>query len=358
MEKYSHAIRTILFNILIILTILLIYFLFFPKKSYVKTILDNNKSSRIEETFNTNINNMKIASQNYFENNESNKVTLQELIDNNLLTNLKDSEENICDTNSYSEISDDKLTIYLKCQDKEQTVEIKENKKTKLLCLYEYRKEIEQGYTEWSDWSQWSIQEIEENELTNVETKIEEEPDDTKIITDTKQISIDATKNEKLSCPDGYYEENSKCKKKVESNSINASISYSCPDGYTRNGLKCYNNTNTIDATKNYYCPSNQTNIEFELLGSECKAYNIRYIETNTKEEYYTCPNGYKLKENKCYKTEEYEKEITNYKEVKYYRYQTRKKTESKFDIIWSSKENENLKNSEYNITRNISCEF
>ncbi len=357
--------KKILFNILIILTIVFIYLLFFPKKSYVENVLKDKETPSIEETFNTNINIMKTAALNYFEKEEKEKVTVQELIDKELLVELKDSDNNPCDNNSYVEKEEKKLKINLKCNDKEDTVEQnieeendKKEKRDKLLCLYEYRKELENGYTEWSDWSEWSTEKIEEDEYTKVETKIEEEPDGTKMVTDQREISVDAIEHERLVCPSGYYEENGKCKSKKESNSITASISYSCPDGYTRSGLYCYSNGNKIEATKSYYCPTNMETIEFELVGNMCKTYNIKYINIDKKEKYYTCEDGYELSENKCYSYEEYEKEVENFKEVTYYRYQKREKSDKKYDIIWSTKDNKELLDKSYNISRIISCEF
>ena len=63
------------------------------------------------------------------------------------------------------------------------------------------------------------------------------------------------------------------------------------------------------------------------------------------------------VKENDCigYFIEE---EVKDYEEVTYYRYQTRNKIDKKNDIIWSSKDNKDLLNKSYNMTREISCEF
>ncbi len=356
----TKTMRTILFNVLVILTIIFIYFMFFPKKSYVEEKLNLTLNPIIEETFNQNINSMAIASTKYFEENEKTKVTLSELIKNNLLVELKDSNNEICDVNeSYSEKSNSKLSIYLKCNDKEDLVVKKiKNEENKLFCLYQYEKKEPLGYTEWGAWSDWQEEKVEANELTNVETKIEKELDGTKTVTDNKQVSIDATLKTRISCPTGYSAEGTKCKKRVESKSITASISYSCPPGYTRNGTMCYSKDNTKEATKKYYCPTNQTNIEYELSGSTCKVYMLRYKEATKKESYYACPNNYQLSNNKCYKTETYEKEIDNYKEVTYYRYQTREKKAEKNVIKWSRPNDNNLLNDEYNMTIEVFCEF
>ena len=359
--KNSSLIRTILFNALLILTLLVIYLLFFPKKSYVKEKLDNN-NPEVEEIFNSNINNMKIASINFFENNESNKVTLQELIDKNLLVELKDSKGSSCDTNSYVEKEDNKLIINLKCLDKQETKEItldeNEDNNEKLLCIYEYTKEINDGYTDWSDWSDWSKDKIEKDEYTNVEEKVEKEEDGTETVTNSREYSIEATYNEIMGCPAGYTAINGTCKGKEEINSITASIRYSCPNGYNRNGEMCYGNGGSTHASKEYYCPSNQGTVEFELSGNMCRTFNVRYVSPNAKQVYYTCPGGYYLSGNRCYASESYNEEVTKYKDVTYYRYQKREKTNKKFEIIWSSKDNQELLDKEYTMSRVITCEF
>lgn len=360
--KNSSLIRTILFNTLLVLTLLVIYLLFFPKKSYVKEKLENS-NPEVDETFNSNVNNMKIASLNFFENNESNKVTLQELIDKNLLVELKDSKGISCDNNSYVEKEDNKLLINLKCSDKEDKKEIlldnsENNNEERLLCIYEYKKETSEGYTEWSDWSEWTKDKIEKNEYTNVEEKIEKEEDGKETIEKTREYSIEATYNTKQGCPDGATVSNGMCKKREETNSISASVKYSCPQGYNRNGDTCYGNVNSLPAIKQYYCPSNQGTVEFELSGDRCRTFNIRYTSPNETQAYYTCPNGYYLSGNRCYASETYNEEVPKYKDVTYYRYQKREKTNKKIDIIWSSKDNQELLDKEYIISRVITCEF
>jgi hypothetical protein len=308
---------------------------------------------------------MKIAALNYFNNTDSNIITLQELIDKNLLNELTDSTNSKCDTNSYIEKKDNKLSIYLKCPDKEETKEIllenseaNNDNQEKLLCIYEYRKETKDGYTSWSEWSEWSKEKIEKDELTNVEEKTEKEDDGVEIIEKTKEYNIEATYNTKIGCPNGYKEQNGICKVREETNTINASVSYSCPNGYTRNGTKCYGSTNTLNAVAQYYCPANQGNTEYELSGTTCKVFIIRYSQKATVEEYYTCPNGYYLSGNRCYTSQTYTEEVKKTKDVTYYRYQKRKKTVSKIEIIWSKKDNQELISQGYTMDRAITCEF
>lgn len=353
--KDSSVLRTVLFNALIILTILAIYLLFFPKKSYVKEKLEA-EDPRVTETFESNINSMKVASINYFKDNDKDKVTLEELINKNLLTELKDSKNNACSKDSYVEKKDSSLIISLDCDDKKDKKEITlginitgEN------CIYEYTKETKQ-YSDWSEWSEWSKEKVEKDELTNVEEKKETEIVGKETETKTREVSIDASFNwTSGSCPPGYTEVNGTCKTVVEGNSINASVQYSCPEGYTRSGEKCIGAT-TIDAGKRYYCPSSNSDISFTLTGDKCRTFYTRYAEKGSSGEY-SCPNGYTLSGNKCYTTETYEEEVVSETEVTYYRYQKREKKESKIETIWSSKDNQDLIDKEYTMSKAITCE-
>lgn len=353
--KESSLIRSILFNILLVLTLLVIYLLFFPKKSYVKEKLEET-DPKVEETFNANINTIKIASFNYFKNNDKNKVTLQELIDNNLLTEIKDSNNELCDAESYAEKKETSLSINLKCNDKKDTRKIElgvdingEN------CIYEYIKETKQ-YSDWSEWSDWQKEKIEKDDLTNVEEKIEKEEDGKEIVTRTNDYSIEATYNETVGCPAGYTENSGSCRSMVQGETISATPSYKCPTGYEYNGKKCVGSINEIDPVIRYSCPDNAGNVIFELAGDRCKTYYVEYIPKQTNS-YYTCPNGYSLSGSRCYLYETYEEEITKYKEVTYYRYQKRQQKESKIETIWSTKDNQKLIDDSYSISRTITCE-
>lgn len=359
----TKLIRTILFNILVVTSLLFIYFMFFPKKSYVDNKLNNVVKKDTEEIFNQNMKNMEIAATRYFEENEKDEVTLEELINNNLLVDLKDGDGNSCDTTkTYAKKEENKTSIYLSCTDKADKIVLNDEKtnvkEPEKICIYQYEKKEPTGYTDWTEWSNWQTEEIKESELMEVETKIETEVQGTKTEEYTKEISIDANKNAKIVCPSGYQESNSKCIKKQYLNTITASISYTCPSGYKRNATTCYKSEKTKEATKKYYCPTNQENIEYVLDGSNCKVYSIYTKQALNNEIYYTCPNNYKLKGNKCYKTQYYEEEVEDYKEVTYYRYRTRNKLEEKNIIKWSKVNDNKLIEEEYNMTEEIFCGF
>lgn len=351
----NKIIRIVLFNALVILTIVFIYLLLFPKQSYISKKLTADSNLLEQETFEENINNLKIAAETYFENNDKNKVTLKELIEKNLSAPLLDKLGNSCNTESYAEKQEEKMIIHLDCNEKSDTIEIS---KEKLLCIYQYKKELPETYTDWNEWSKWQQEKVEKTELVNVETKIEKESNGTKIITDTKEISENATEYKKNICPNGYEVEGSKCVKKTKLNEIKAYIDYTCPQGYSKNGLNCHKDGTSIPATKKYFCPDNQLYIKYELQGDKCSSYRTIYSDFTGTETHYKCKDGYKLKDNKCYKTIEYEHEVEDYKETTYYRYQTRKKQPSKYDIKWGKQNDKNLINDKYNIVGKVTCEI
>ena len=332
--KDSKKLRTIIFNVLVILTIVFIYIFFFPKKSYVKEKIDNGLNPIIESTFKENINNMKIAGETYFESNENGTITLEQLMNNNLIAELKDSNSESCDTSSYVEKNDKTMKIHLSCKDKsgDRYINLSDGK---FLCIYQYEKKTEEGYTNWSEWSEWQQEAVEPNELRNVETEIRKESDGKKIVTDTREESVAATYHSNTGCREGTTPANGKCMSKVE--------------------------TGQEQATKNskgvYKCPRNTLSKEYVLEGSICKIYSI-YYENETNQSYYTCPNGYWLSGSTCYRTTSNDREEETFKDVTYYRYQTRQKIEAKNDIKWSIKDDQELLNQAYTMVGEISCEF
>lgn len=87
-------------------------------------------------------------------------------------------------------------------------------------------------------------------------------------------------------CSTGYTLENNKCTKYIETQ-------LTCPVGYEKIEDSCEKKSRvkaekiTDDSNK---CPKN-----YEYKDNQC-------IKTQTKDYIYSCPNGFKLKEDKCYK--------------------------------------------------------
>lgn len=347
--KNTNTIRTILFNILVILTILFIYLFFFPKKSYVNKVLDKELNPNVEETFKQNINNMKIAANLYFENSDSNKVTVKELINKNMIAELKDSQGQACSQESYIEKQNNSTKIYLECNDKTEEAVINEEQQEsneekpksvdKFLCIYQYEKRLEKSYTKWSEWSEWQEEKVESNNLTNVETKkINDE-------TSSEGQEIEATKQ---LCPNNYKESENICMSKKPTNTIDAAKKYNCPNGYVLKSNMCYKENSRIQPTIKYSCPSDGERTHFELSNNKCNVYT-----KIKKQETYICPDGYNLSGNKCYKNES-----NNSNEKTLYRYQTRNEINEKIDIKWSTKNDNKLLNDGYTIVGTLSCEL
>ena len=172
MKENTKLIRIILFNILVILTILVIYIILFPKKSYVEKELTKNTKPLEEEVLDKNINDMRIAAEEYFKTNEATGVTLKELQDANLLVDVKSAEGISCDASeSYVKKIDDELSIYIKCNDIEKKIDYSnknEDNQDKLMCIYEYQKKSEEGYSEYGSWSEWQTEEVIPTDLVNV----------------------------------------------------------------------------------------------------------------------------------------------------------------------------------------------
>ncbi len=96
------------------------------------------------------------------------------------------------------------------------------------------------------------------------------------------------------SCPDNYdITENNECVKTMEATKVQEQISYSCPDGYTKRGsgdkTRCYKKVTGNDY---YYC----VNQKATLSGDRC------IIPSKTTFVRYTCPSGYRLSGQTCYK--------------------------------------------------------
>ena len=351
-------IRKVLFNVLVILTILFIYYMFFPKKSYVDDKLKKLTSPNDTASFNKNMTNMEVASKKYFLDKDTDKVTLGELIDNKYL--VDDSSNASCSKDeSYASLSGDSISIYLKCNGHDETREVTlERSSVGEICIYQYEKETETGFSDWSDWSDWQKEEVLESELIHVETKVESLSTGVSSVDDYREVSIDAYVNYSNSCPDGFTDNGCKCIMKEVLNSFDASVSYSCPSGYSRNGFNCYKDGDVVSASKEYYCPSNTGSLEFSLSGSSCSAYSVRSRDYVGSQTYYSCPDGYELRGSECYTTEYYEDEVENFEDVTYYRFQTRSKLDGKKDIKWGHVNNQDFINDGYDMTEEIFCGF
>lgn len=281
MIKDNDLIKKTLFIILTILTLIMIYYLFFPKKSYIETKLE-------EQPENNNIN------TDIKEYNDSNKEEIK--------TNNKEQED----------------------------------------CKYRYEKKIEPTYTEWSEFSNWQKEPVQKSELVNVEQKTVTEKIN---VPEYKQVEKVIDLQQKTVCEYGYTNISGKCTKEHLITKIDAETKYTCENGYNLKEFKCYNGKEYKEPIKTYSCPDKNPGLRYELENNKCKVINVFYGKSKTK---YTCPDNYTLKGNKCVTTETIEVTKEIYKDVIYYRFQTRNKTEEKYDIIWSTENDTSLLEKEY----------
>ena len=139
-------------------------------------------------------------------------------------------------------------------------------------------------------------------------------------------------------CPSGYSQSGNSCAK-----SSTVTGSATCPSGFVQSGNSCAKVTiETGSAT----CPSG-----FVQSGNSCTKTTLDY---NYKDIIKSCPVDYKLTSDgtECYKVEESTMEVTDVKEVTYYRYRVRQYVGGTTDYKWSkSKNDKDLINAGYSLT-------
>lgn len=329
--------------IFIILFVMLLVWLF-PTKDWLKENyydVDDDyiieKDSTISDSkFVDNINNMLDASKDYFGYNvnlpenidDTVTVTLDELVDSHVMLMPKDSKGKKCDGDSNAVITKlnngYSIKVTLTCGDLTDYIirnvgcnPFCENNCTQKCKLeYEYSKNVDGYYTNWSSWSAWSV-----NKKTASSTlKVEQKTVASKIcpsgytLNSDKTLCVKNIKNEEIvdadivkSCPSGYSLNSDKtlCVKSVSSNvSVDATKVYSCPSGYNlTSDNKCsrvVTTTKEVNATKNYSCSSGS------LSGSTC--YKTISTSSSRSERKY-CSGGYTyIGSNKCQKVSTYVK--------------------------------------------------
>lgn len=253
---------------LIIKAIFLVVFLLllvwlFPKVPNMKPFYSN--------VFRENIKYMQDAAESYYTTEklpknigDSAEMTLQEMINKNLILPFVDQDGNECDTySSYVQVrknqNDYTLKVNLVCPTESNYVE-------KTLGCYEYcetcKEELEYQFK--------------------------------------KETTSDRTT---YSCPDGGTLSGTMCYV-YKTSSYNATETtskgeYYCPDGGTLTGDKCYvSSTKSYDApiaTGKYYCPDGGT-----LSGATCYVSDSYSYAANTS---YSCPSGSTLSGSLCYRT-------------------------------------------------------
>ena len=289
--------------IFLVLFILLLVWLF-PKVPNMKPFYSN--------VFRENIKYMQDAAESYYTTDKLPKnvgdtaeMTLQDMIDKNLILPFVDEDGNSCDTKkSYVEVKKNKndytLKVNLVCPNEENYIE-------KTLGCYQY---CEDGNCQNSD-----KKNNEEKPLTAIEYQFKQTgskdvnyytcPDGGTLIngicniytTDTYKATVITTKGEEY-CKDGGELKNGRCYK-VETAKYKASVRegvYYCPDGGRLNGDTCYvDKSSSYDATEVLSCPNGGS-----LQGTKCIVEHTSSGSSYDASVRYTCPNGGSLSGTRC----------------------------------------------------------
>lgn len=293
-ERNGFSIIGFIAQILVILLFIFVLMWLFPTKSYIENnnngtnSNNNNNIVNSEILFNQNLLSMKDAAREYFTNSrmpkkagESVTLTLEEMIEKNMVLELIDGNAKKCDVKtSYVKVTkvDDEyeMIVTLTCSGVTKTIKTTigcYNYCTSDLCekddvaevitqtLYQYKKTTD-PISKWSDWSTWSKNKVTATSKREVQTKTENEKTGTKTeISEPTTLTI-------YSCPTDYTLSNDKqtCYKNTNSTDKIDSIkttTYSCPTGYAMSADKktCTKTTTTTltvtsSVTQTYSCPT------------------------------------------------------------------------------------------------------
>lgn len=198
--------KGIILKILLILLVIFIIIWLFPTKDYVSNLINQKLGTSKEQVFNNNVNTMKNAALSYYNgsrlpqnNNDTAKLTLKEMLDENLLIEFTDSKGKKCDTKkSYVEITknkeDYKMKVNLTCSDKEAYIvsyiglydycaggvcekkkltENEETNESQTTNECKYVKTNGGYYTNYGNWSNWTANKINKTNTRDVQTKQE-----------------------------------------------------------------------------------------------------------------------------------------------------------------------------------------
>ena len=130
----SFVLKSLIVKVLIAILLIFIIVWLFPTKGYIDKAINQKLGTGTEQVFNNNINIMKNAAMGYFNGSRlpqttgnTKKISLKEMLDENLLAEFTDSKGKKCDTSkSYVEVKknkeDYKMTTNLVCADKKAKV--------------------------------------------------------------------------------------------------------------------------------------------------------------------------------------------------------------------------------------------
>lgn len=130
-EKRSSGLGSIILKFILIVAAIFLIIGIFPTKAYVKGLLDSKIGVSSNAIFNYNIHNMKEAALSYYSGDrlpdKVSRMTLKQMQDKNIITDVKDSNDDSCDVSkSYVKISKEqkeyKLEVNLVCKNKNDKI--------------------------------------------------------------------------------------------------------------------------------------------------------------------------------------------------------------------------------------------
>ena len=267
-----------------------------------------NMTAFYSNVFRENISYMQDAAKSYYTNERLPKnvgdiaeMTLQDMIDKNLIIPFVDKDGNPCDTyESYVQVTKESteeysLKVNLVCDTESSYIieplgcydycesgkcEIPEESETTI--EYQFRQAYTTNKTTYTCPSGYTLS------GTTCYKNLADSKVDAKANYKTTDVVVNALKNTTGSYP-------------VYANPIvDVDSSYTCPSGYTRSGNTCYKSVSATaeSETVSYTCPSGYTR-----SGSKCIKTETINATASTGRTTYTCPRGYTLSGTKCTKT-------------------------------------------------------
>ncbi len=290
----------IILKLLVAVIVVFLIIWLFPTKGYINNQIDKKIGVSENQVFTNNLNTMKEAALGYYignrlpQTNKAEKMTLEDMIDKNLITEITDNNGKSCDTEkSYVEVTknkdDYKLKVNLTCGKTEKyiisyfgnydycTGDVCEKKKltendstqeddktvaTASEC--EYSKASNGYWTNYGNWSNWTTAKINSSNSRQVQTKTERVQIGTKTVQNGTTIQKHTPKKLTYS---------------------NGAVVYECGSEYTNAGRY----------TSPKYCLKAVPKYEQAPVYKDVTYYKYRdrkYVNKNTDYKWSTCNNS------------------------------------------------------------------
>lgn len=295
----NFAFKDLIIKILFLVIVIFLIIWLFPTKGYINKQIDKKIGVSENQIFTNNINTMKDAALGYYIGKnlpeQSSKMTLEEMLNKNLLTNIYDNNGKTCDTKkSYVEViknkEEYKLKVNLACKNKEEYVisyfgaydyctsdvcekkKLTENSSEEIVqssdTECQYTKSNNGYWTKYGNWSNWIQTKIYSSNSRQVQTKV------VKVQTGTQKVNAGTTTQKQTP------------KKLTYSN---GAVIYECSSEFDNSGRY----------TSPRYCEKTITKYETKPVYKNVKYYRYRdrkYINNGIDYKWSTCNDENLLK--------------------------------------------------------------